>query len=70
VHDETTDGRRLQCLTVLDEYTREGLIIHCARSMTAADVVQVLQRSCTQRGAPGFLKSENGPECIAQRVTT
>ena len=25
VHDETTDGRRLKCLTVLDEYTREGL---------------------------------------------
>jgi putative transposase len=41
VHDETTDGRRLQCLTVLDEYTREGLTIHCARSMTAEDVVQV-----------------------------
>src|SRR5262249_47268139 len=25
VHDETTDGRRLKCLTVLDEYTREAL---------------------------------------------
>jgi hypothetical protein len=24
VHDETTDGRRLKCLTVLDEYPREG----------------------------------------------
>ena len=43
VHDETSDGRRLKCLTVLDEYTREGLAIHCARSMTAADVVHVLQ---------------------------
>ena len=29
VHDETTDGRRLKCLTVLDEYTREGLTIDC-----------------------------------------
>jgi putative transposase len=43
VHNETTDGRRLKCLTVLDEYTREGLTIHCARSTTAEDVVQVLQ---------------------------
>ena len=43
VHDETTDGRRLKCLTVLDEYTREGLTIHCARSITAEDVVQILQ---------------------------
>jgi transposase InsO family protein len=70
VHDETTDGRRLKCLTVLDEYTREGLTIHCARSITAEDVVQVLQRLCAQRGAPGYIKSDNGPEFIAQRVTT
>ena len=44
VHDETTDGRRLQCLTILDAYTREGLPIHWARSSTAGDVVHVLQQ--------------------------
>ena len=70
VHDETTDGRRLKCLTVLDEYTREGLTIHCARSITAEDVVQVLQRLFVQRGAPEYIKSDNGPEFLAQRVTT
>ena len=69
VHDETTDGRRLKCLTVLDEYTREGLAIDCARSLTSGDVVQVLQRLCAQRGAPVYIKSDNGPEFIAQRVT-
>jgi hypothetical protein len=35
VHDETTDGRRLKCLTILAAYTREGLTISGARSMTA-----------------------------------
>jgi transposase InsO family protein len=70
VHDETTDGRRLKCLTILDEYTREGLTIHCARSITAGDVVHVLQHLFAQRGAPGYVKSDNGPEFIAQRVTT
>jgi transposase InsO family protein len=70
VHDETTDGRRLQCLTVRDAYTREGLVIACARSMTAGDVIQVLQRLFVHRGAPGYVKSDNGPECIAQQVTT
>ena len=69
VHDETTDGRRLKCLTVLDEYSREGLMIHGARSITAGDVVQVLQRLFAQRGAPAYVKSDNGPEFIAQRVT-
>jgi putative transposase len=69
VHDETTDGRRLKCLTILDEYTREGLTIHCARSITGRDVLQVLQRLFVQRGAPRYVKSDNGPEFIAQRVT-
>jgi putative transposase len=68
VHDETADGRRLKCLTVLDEYTREGLAIYCARSITAGDVVEVLQRLVAQRGAPGYVKSDNGPEFIAQQV--
>jgi transposase InsO family protein len=53
VQDETTDGRRLQCLTILDEYTREGLTIHWARSMTTGDVVHVLQQLFAHRGAPG-----------------
>jgi transposase InsO family protein len=69
VHDETTDGRRLKCLTVLDEYTREGLTIYCARSITAGDIVQVLQQLFAQRGAPGYVKSDNGPEFIAHQVT-
>jgi putative transposase len=70
VHDGTTDGRWLKCLTVLDEYTREGLAIACARSITAEDVVQVLQRLCAQRGAPVYVRSNNSPEFIAQRVMT
>jgi putative transposase len=69
VHDETTDGRRLKCLTVLDEYTRESLAIVGARSITAGDVVQVLQRLVVQYGAPGYVKSDNGPEFIAPQVT-
>jgi transposase InsO family protein len=69
VHDETTDGRRLQCLTVLDEDTREGLTIACARSITAGDVIHVLQGLVAQRGAPGYVKSDNGPEFRAQQVT-
>ena len=69
VHDETTDGRRLKCLTVLAAYTREGLAISCARSMTAAEVVQGWPRLCAQHGAPGYVKRDHGPECMAQRVT-
>jgi hypothetical protein len=37
--------------------------------MTAEDVDQVLQRLFTRHGAPVYIKSDNGPECIAQGVT-
>jgi hypothetical protein len=35
VFDQTDDGRRLKCLTVVDEFTRQGLSIDIGRSMTA-----------------------------------
>jgi hypothetical protein len=46
------------------------LAIYYARSITVADVVQVLQRLFAHRSAPEYVKSDNGPEFIAQRVTT
>lgn len=52
VHDQTMDGRRLRCLTVMDEYTREGIAIHTARSITSGVVIQVLQRLFSRHGAP------------------
>jgi putative transposase len=69
VHDETGEGRRLKCLTVLDEYTHEGLTIACVRSITAGDVGHVLQPLFAQRGTPQDVQSDNGPEFIAQPVT-
>jgi putative transposase len=68
LHDETSDGRRLKCLTLRDEYTREGLAIYCARSITASDVVRVLEELFAGRGAPACLKSDNGPELMAKQV--
>ena len=52
VHDETSDGRRLRCLTVIDEYTREGLAIYCARSITSGCV----DRVCSHASVPSLLE--------------
>ena len=68
VHDQTADGKRVKCLTVLDEFTRQGLTIECERHLTSGDVIRVLQRLFTERGTPGCLKSDNGPEFIAAAV--
>lgn len=68
VHDQTADGKRLKFLTVLDEFTRQGLTIECDRHITSGDVLRVLQRLFAERGPPGCLKSDNGPEFIATAI--
>jgi len=68
VSDQTADGRRLKILTVEDEFTRECLALEVARSITSRDVIGVLGELFAVRGAPGHIRSDNGPEFIADRV--
>lgn len=70
VKDQTTDGRSLKFLPIEDEYTRECLAIEVDRSITAADVVQTLAYLFAVRGAPQYIRSDNGPEFIAQAIKT
>jgi putative transposase len=66
--DRTEDGRQLKLLVVIDEYTRECLALEVLRSFTAQDVVEVLQYLFAVRGRPEHLRSDNGPEFVAQAV--
>jgi len=68
VSDQTADGKTLRFMTVIDEHTREGLWIECARSLTSVDVVRVLGQLVELRGAPVAMKSDNGAEFVAHRV--
>ena len=68
VMDQTTDGRRVKLLCVVDEFTRECLAIEVERSLTAADVVATLTYLFELRGAPAFIRSDNGPEFVAGAV--
>jgi len=66
--DETADGRRLKWFSVLDEFTRECLALEVERRMTARGVVAILTWLEAKHGAPGAVRSDNGPEFIAQAV--
>ena len=66
--DQTEDGRRLKLLTVLDEFTRESLTIEVGRSIKSKDVLQVLEYLFAVRCVPGFIRSDNGPEFIADAI--
>ena len=69
MHDQTTDGKRLRFLTVIDEYTKEGLLIEAGRSLTSGDVLRVLKELFSIFGEPEFLRSDNGSEFTAHQVT-
>ena len=68
IHDRTSDGRPLKWLSVVDEYTRECLALEVGRGMKATEVVAVLEGLVRRRGAPGHIRSDNGPEFIARAV--
>jgi len=70
VFDQTSDGRTLKHLTVVDEFTKEGLMIEVARSITSGDVIRVLDYLFDLYGTPSCIKSDNGPEFVAKRVQT
>ncbi len=68
VFDACANGQQLKCLTVIDEFTRECLAIEVAGSLRSGRVIGVLSRLITVRGAPKFLRSDNGPEFVSRAV--
>ena len=69
VHDRTSDGRAFRMLTVVDEYSRECLAIDVARKLTSEDVLERLSDLFVRRGVPDHIRSDNGPEFTAKKVT-
>ena len=68
VHDRTHDGRAYRTLNIIDEYTREALMIRVDRKLNSTDVVDALTDLFILRGAPEYIRSDNGPEFIAKKV--
>ena len=68
ISDATVRGGPLKMLTILDEFTRECHVLRPERALRAADVLAWLERAIKTHGAPTYLRSDNGPEFIAQEV--
>src|SRR6478752_6369152 len=68
VFDHCANGQQLKCLTVADEFTKEGLAIDVDGRIRSGRVIEVLSRLVSARGAPRFLRSDNGPEFVSKAL--
>jgi putative transposase len=57
-----------KCLTVTDEWTKEALAIEVDGRIRSGGVIEVLSRLVSERGAPKFLRSDNGPEFVSRAL--
>jgi putative transposase len=68
IFDRCANGQQLKCLTVTDEFTKEGLAIAVDGRIRSPRVIEVLARLVSERGAPAFLRSDNGPEFVSKAL--
>jgi transposase InsO family protein len=58
----------LRLLVLIDEYTRECLAIRVARRLESYEVIETLADVMVWRGIPDHIRSDNGPEFVAQEL--
>jgi putative transposase len=64
--DGLADGRRLRCLNIVDDCTRECLAIEVDTSITGSRVKAVMDRLAETRGLPRSITVDHGPEFEGQ----
>ncbi len=67
VFDPAPNGQQFKCLTVVDEWTNEGLAIDVAGSIRSGASSRCC-RAGQHAGAPKLLRSDNGPEFVSRAL--
>lgn len=69
IQDSLADRRTVRFLSVIDEYSRECLLLRPAKSFPSRRVIDCLEELLITTGRkPQWLRSDNGPEFIARQV--
>ena len=66
VSAKTHDGRTVRMLNLIDEHSRECLMIRPERRWSSAKVIEALADVMVWKGVPEHIRSDNGPEFVAQ----
>jgi len=68
MHDTLASGQTIRTLNVIDDFNREALSITVDRSLPAQRVVRELEKLLEWRGKPEKIRSDNGPEFVAEAM--
>jgi putative transposase len=66
VSAKTYDGRTVRMLNLIDEHSRECLMIRLERRWSSAKVIEALADVMVLKAVPEHLRSDNGPEFVAR----
>jgi putative transposase len=66
VSDGLADGRRIRCLAIVDDCTRECVALEVDTSITGTRVKAVLEQLADTRGLPRSITVDHGPEFEGQ----
>lgn len=62
VSDSLSSGRRIKCLTVVDDFSKESVDITVDYGISGQYVTRVLDQVARFRGYPAAVRTDNGPE--------
>jgi transposase InsO family protein len=62
MHDRTSNNRSYRILNIIDEFTKECLIIEVNRNLNSDDVQYALTQLFLTHGTPECIRSDNGKE--------
>ena len=68
MQDWTHGGRLFRTLNIIDEFTKEALVIRVKRKLNLTGVVDALTDLFILRGTPDYIRFDNGAELIAKKV--
>lgn len=62
VMDALSNGRRIKCLNIVDDCSKEAVDIVVDHSITGHYVVRLLEQAARFRGLPAAIRTDQGPE--------
>jgi len=66
--DKLSDGRTIRILNIIDDFNRESVAIEADTSLPSLRVIRTLARAINERGRPGCIRTDNGPEFISHKL--